>query len=172
MNPHSFSRGYLPGAQASSLDRIIHDGGFQRPAVAGGDNYSFGNGMHAKNADRRDSRYDDSKSANASTTSGGGTGKRGSRACVACRKGKNRCEPDPAGSSSSCRRCLLNGITCVFEKAERRETRNRSEAAAESWPGEAEGRVSTLEKSVQALANGQSQIQSAVSCTCSIPQSI
>lgn len=140
----------------------MHDGGFHRPAVPA-DNYSFGNGMNSKNVER--DRYGGEGSRSTPTTSNtgaGATGKRGSRACVACRKGKNRCEPDPAASSSSCRRCLLNGITCVFEKAERRETRNRSEVAPESWSGEAEGRVSTLEKSVQALANGQSQIQSAV----------
>lgn len=143
----------------------MHEGSFHRPPIAGGDAYSYGNGMSSKNAEREPRYSEASRSGSTNTTTGAtaATGKRGSRACAACRKGKNRCEPDTTGASQSCRRCLLNGITCVFEKAERRETRNRSEAAGETWSGEAEGRVSTLEKSVQALANGQSQIQSAVS---------
>jgi len=81
------------------------------------------------------------------------------------RKGKNRCEGDPTGSNQSCRRCLLNGIPCVFEKASDRRERPRNDGNnSETWSsGDAEGRVASLEKSVQELANGQSQIQSAVS---------
>lgn len=127
----------------------MHDGSFHRSS-----DYTYGNGSGSKDRDR----YESSGSARP-TPPTGATGKRGSRACVACRKGKNRCEPDPGGASS-CRRCLLNGIQCVFEKAERREARSREN---ENWPGEAEARVNTLEKSVQALASGQHQIQSAVS---------
>ncbi|KAK8865608.1 hypothetical protein IAR55_000752 [Kwoniella newhampshirensis] len=93
--------------------------------------------------------------------SAGPTAKRGSRACVACRKGKNRCEWDPSGSETVCRRCLLNGTPCVFEKASEKgaRTRNESVAASETLPGEAEHRVSNLERTVQTLAQSQDQIQ-------------
>lgn len=58
--------------------------------------------------------------------SSGPTAKRGSRACMACRRGKNRCEWDPAGKETSCRRCLMNGTQCVFEKPAEKK-RNASE---------------------------------------------
>lgn len=110
--------------------------------------------------------------------SAGPTGKRGSRACVSCksasllcdslsgRKGKNRCEFDPSGTSQSCRRCLLNGTTCVFEKAsDRKDARHKgAPLSADAWFGTAEGRVTSLENSVKELANGQSQIQQTVRC--------
>ncbi|KLT45651.1 hypothetical protein CC85DRAFT_282270 [Cutaneotrichosporon oleaginosum] len=140
MNPHAFTRGYVPN---QNRDRVAHQG-FRRSSL------SYGNGG-TKDRDV----YEGSTLARPPLPLGM-TVKRGSRACVACRKGKNRCEPDP-GDASSCRRCLLSGIPCVFEKAERREARSRD---TESWPGEAEARVNTLEKSVEALANGQHQIQS------------
>ncbi|GFZ43370.1 hypothetical protein JCM24511_01090 [Saitozyma sp. JCM 24511] len=94
----------------------------------------------------------------------GPTAKRGSKACVACRKGKNRCEGDPTGQNKSCRRCLVNGITCVFEKPAERQGRNRqnSVGTADGHSGDAEGRVATLERSVHDLAQGQSQIQQAI----------
>lgn len=132
-----------------SIDRVMRDG-FHRSS-----DYAYGNGSgSAGGGGKERERYESSSSRPASGT----TGKRGSRACVACRKGKNRCESDPGGATS-CRRCLLNRITCVFEKAERRESRTRD---TESWSGEAEARVNTLEQSVQALATGQHQIQNAL----------
>ncbi|WRT65986.1 uncharacterized protein IL334_002937 [Kwoniella shivajii] len=94
--------------------------------------------------------------------SAGPTAKRGSKACVACRRGKNRCEWDPSGSASSCRRCLLNGVPCVFEKAaEKGNTgRNRNGSVAQSdTTGEADNRVTHLEKTVQSLTQSQDQIQ-------------
>ncbi|WVR05573.1 hypothetical protein IAU60_002592 [Kwoniella sp. DSM 27419] len=93
--------------------------------------------------------------------SAGPTAKRGSKACVACRRGKNRCEWDPSGSENSCRRCLLNGTACVFEKPAEKgaRARNSSVAASESLGG-AENRVTSLEKSVQTLTQSQDQIQS------------
>lgn len=80
---------------------------------------------------------------------------------MAGRKGKNRCEPD-GGGSNSCRRCLINGTPCVFEKPERRDGRNRNDSSSHDGWNDAEGRVSTLEKSVHELASGQNQIQSTV----------
>ncbi|BEJ18183.1 hypothetical protein CspHIS471_0704600 [Cutaneotrichosporon sp. HIS471] len=148
MNPHSFSRGYMSNP---NIDRVMHDG-FHRS----NSDYSYGNGGGGGVKER--DVYESSGSSSRPAQPSGNAGKRGSRACVACRKGKNRCEPDPGGASS-CRRCLLNGMTCVFEKAERREARSRD---TETWSGEAEARVNTLEKSVQALANGQHQIQAAL----------
>ncbi|KAF8608925.1 hypothetical protein BDV93DRAFT_433742 [Ceratobasidium sp. AG-I] len=41
--------------------------------------------------------------------------KRGSKACTACRKGKNRCEGE-----APCRRCQMSGTPCVFEKPEKK----------------------------------------------------
>lgn len=57
----------------------------------------------------------------------------------------------------------MNGIQCVFEKPSDRRDRRNDSTAPEPWGGDAEGRVSTLERSVADLASGQSQIQSAVS---------
>lgn len=52
----------------------------------------------------------------------------------------------------------------MFEKSADRRDRTRSDAPAdEAWNGHAEGRVSSLEKSVKDLAKGQTQIQTAVS---------
>lgn len=81
------------------------------------------------------------------------------------RKGKNRCEFDPAGSNQSCRRCLVNGTACVFEKTvDRRDSRHRTgPQAGEGWSNEAEGRVAVLERSVKELAHGQTQIHHTVS---------
>ncbi|WVO13060.1 hypothetical protein L204_100670 [Cryptococcus depauperatus] len=92
--------------------------------------------------------------------SSGPTAKRGSRACLSCRKGKNRCEWDPSGKATSCRRCLLNGITCVYEKpAEKPNARGRKESVTEfEFSGEAVNRISTLEKTVENLSQGQNQI--------------
>ncbi|TXT04932.1 hypothetical protein VHUM_04015 [Vanrija humicola] len=144
------------------------------------DNYGYGNnGLTTKDEvhgrDRDSSRSESSSRAPPQAfPPSAPTGKRGSRACVACRKGKNRCEWDPSGSKQTCRRCLLNGIPCVFEKAsDRREGRGRSEnAPGGGWNGDAEGRVTNLEKSVQELANGQSQIQTALQQILSmLPQS-
>lgn len=57
---------------------------------------------------------------------------------------------------------MMNGIQCVFEKASDRRERSRNDGGGESWGGDAEGRVTSLEKSVQDLANGQNRIQNAV----------
>ncbi|KAL1405192.1 hypothetical protein Q8F55_008817 [Vanrija albida] len=173
MNPHSFSRNYSTGLA-----------GYNRPAIPSMDNYGYGNNgslstkdeNHGRGGDRDGSRHEGSSRAAVPQAfpASGPTGKRGSRACVACRKGKNRCEWDPASSKQTCRRCMLNGIQCVFEKAsDRREGRGRSEnAAGGSWNGDAEGRVTNLEKSVQELANGQNQIQTALQQILSmLPQS-
>ncbi|WVQ96974.1 hypothetical protein IAU59_004083 [Kwoniella sp. CBS 9459] len=92
--------------------------------------------------------------------SAGPTAKRGSKACVACRKGKNRCEWDPTGSETSCRRCLLNGTPCVFEKSQEKGARGRHGSVGQSELGGAEGRVQSLEKTVQTLAQSQDAIQS------------
>ncbi|WVQ85715.1 hypothetical protein IAT38_007881 [Cryptococcus sp. DSM 104549] len=92
----------------------------------------------------------------------GPTAKRGSRACTACRKGKNRCEWDPSGSEAACRRCLLNGTQCVLaQPTEKAATRARatSSVAASDMPGDAEHRVSSLERTVQNLTQSQDQIQ-------------
>ncbi|KAK4686916.1 hypothetical protein P7C73_g3194, partial [Tremellales sp. Uapishka_1] len=101
--------------------------------------------------------------------SSGPTAKRGSKACAACRRGKNRCEGDPTGMNRSCRRCLLTGTTCVFDKPASRgvktEGRGRRPSVAssvEAWNGDAEGRVKTLESNVQSLSKGQEQIHSAL----------
>ncbi|OWT40828.1 hypothetical protein C362_01041 [Cryptococcus neoformans Bt1] len=93
--------------------------------------------------------------------SSGPTAKRGSRACMACRRGKNRCEWDPAGKETSCRRCLMNGTQCVFEKpAEKSATRARANSTAVSdLPNEAENRITSLEKVVETLSSGQTQMQ-------------
>jgi len=56
------------------------------------------------------------------------------------RKGKNRCESDPADPNGTCKRCAGNAITCVFEKASERGTRGRNESvAAEGLGSDAEG---------------------------------
>ncbi|WVF70990.1 hypothetical protein IAT40_005786 [Kwoniella sp. CBS 6097] len=91
--------------------------------------------------------------------SAGPTAKRGSKACVACRKGKNRCEWDPSGSETSCRRCLLNGTPCVFEKAPEKGARGRHGSVSQSDMGGAESRVQSLEKTVQTLTQSQDAIQ-------------
>ncbi|WWC68319.1 uncharacterized protein I206_102244 [Kwoniella pini CBS 10737] len=107
--------------------------------------------------------------------SAGPTAKRGSKACVACRKGKNRCEWDPSGSESSCRRCLLNGTKCIFEKPSDKSSgsgRGRNGSMSQSQPppqqqqqqnnnqqmGDNE-RVYNLEKTVHNLTQSQDQIQ-------------
>lgn len=86
------------------------------------------------------------------------------RLTIPGRKGKNRCEFDPSGTSQSCRRCLLNGTACVFEKAsDRKDARHKdTPQSGDGWFGNAEGRVISLENSVKELANGQSQIQQTV----------
>ncbi|KIR36716.1 hypothetical protein I307_03733 [Cryptococcus deuterogattii 99/473] len=92
--------------------------------------------------------------------SSGPTAKRGSRACMACRRGKNRCEWDPAGKETSCRRCLMNGTQCVFEKpAEKSGTRARTNSAVADLPSEAENRITSLETMVETLSSGQTQMQ-------------
>lgn len=58
--------------------------------------------------------------------------KRGARACVSCRKGKNRCEGE-----APCRRCAHNGIPCVYEKPEKKNV--------QSVPGASVERLSRLE---------------------------
>lgn len=45
------------------------------------------------------------------------------------RRGKNRCEWDPAGKETSCRRCLMNGTQCVFEKPAEKAQRERGRIA-------------------------------------------
>lgn len=57
----------------------------------------------------------------------------------------------------------MNGTSCVFEKPERRDGRRNEGNSNDGWGGDAEGRVTTLEKSVHDLASGQHQIQSTVS---------
>ncbi|WWC88185.1 uncharacterized protein L201_003090 [Kwoniella dendrophila CBS 6074] len=121
------------------------------------------------------------QSSNQIFPSAGPTAKRGSKACVACRKGKNRCEWDPSGSESSCRRCLINGIQCTFEKPSEKGSnsttgggRNRTNSVATQnnnnnntnnnnggigLDGEAENRVKDLEKTVHSLTQSQDQIQ-------------
>ncbi|WVQ71277.1 hypothetical protein IAR50_000803 [Cryptococcus sp. DSM 104548] len=88
----------------------------------------------------------------------GQTAKRGSKACVACRKGKNRCEWDPAAKQTTCRRCLINGTKCVFEKASEKPGRGKSAAIVE-LQGEADDRVSSLEATVRTLTESQNQMQ-------------
>lgn len=78
------------------------------------------------------------------------------------RKGKNRCEGDPSGQHGPCRRCLVNNIPCVYEKAGDRGKGRGSTSGPEGFSGDAEGRVSQLENSVRDLAQGQNQIQNAV----------
>ncbi|WWC96649.1 hypothetical protein V866_003521 [Kwoniella sp. B9012] len=113
--------------------------------------------------------------------SAGPTAKRGSKACVACRRGKNRCEFDPTGSETSCRRCLLNGTQCIFEKPSEKSggggTRNRNGSINQNqnqnqinqqsgssndgtgMSNEAESKINNLEKTVQSLTQSQDQIQ-------------
>ncbi|KAK7472549.1 hypothetical protein VKT23_000664 [Stygiomarasmius scandens] len=45
--------------------------------------------------------------------------KRGTKACTACRKGKNRCQPGE-GENSACKRCQASGTPCVYEKPEKK----------------------------------------------------
>ncbi|KAI0321177.1 hypothetical protein OF83DRAFT_1051665 [Amylostereum chailletii] len=52
--------------------------------------------------------------------------KRGARACTACRKGKNRCEGE-----APCRRCQLSGTPCVFEKPEKKNQPQITNASLE-----------------------------------------
>ncbi|WVW80458.1 hypothetical protein I302_102440 [Kwoniella bestiolae CBS 10118] len=120
-------------------------------------------------------------SSNKIFPSSGPTAKRGSKACVACRRGKNRCEFDPTGSESSCRRCLLNGTQCVFEKPSEKGTgtRNRNGSINQSQPqnqnqnqghyqsseGMGHGndtereKINNLERTVKSLTQSQDQIQ-------------
>lgn len=60
---------------------------------------------------------------------------------------------------------MLNNISCVYEKAGERKGHGRASMSIgpEGFSGEAEGRVTNLENSVRDLAQGQSQIQNAVS---------
>lgn len=60
---------------------------------------------------------------------------------------------------------MLNNVQCVYEKAGERKGQPRASTSgpSESFPGEAEGRVAHLENSVRDLAQGQNQIQNAVS---------
>lgn len=59
---------------------------------------------------------------------------------------------------------MLNNIPCVYEKAGERKTQGRaSTSGPDGFSGEAEGRVTHLENSVRDLAQGQNQIQNAVS---------
>ncbi|KAL8278963.1 hypothetical protein RQP46_008632 [Phenoliferia psychrophenolica] len=44
---------------------------------------------------------------------GGSLPRRGARACVSCRRGKNRCINE--GGEPPCKRCAANGLQCVFE---------------------------------------------------------
>ncbi|OCF31845.1 hypothetical protein I317_03349 [Kwoniella heveanensis CBS 569] len=123
------------------------------PSTGPGSGNSNGNITHPPNQ----------QSQQASATvfpSAGPTAKRGSKACVACRKGKNRCEWDPTGSETSCRRCLLNGTPCVFEKAPEKGARGRHGSVGQSDLGGAESRVQSLEKTVQSLTQSQDAIQS------------
>ncbi|KAL7423562.1 hypothetical protein Q5752_001142 [Cryptotrichosporon argae] len=168
MNPN-FAR--LPAG--GGLDRLLsHDAYgadfFGAPEHAHGNGNGNGNGSGSGNGngggggvfkDTRDGRYDGLFDKAPTQPAA----KRVSRACVACRKGKNRCEGDPA-STKPCRRCEQNGIACVFEKSsEKRDGRARTGSnAGDGWSGDAEGRVSHLERSVQDLASGQSQIQNAL----------
>jgi hypothetical protein len=56
------------------------------------------------------------------------------------RKGKNRCEFDPSNSAGTCRRCLMNGTACVFEKAgSSGRGRRDSLGVGDILSGEAEG---------------------------------
>ncbi|ODN84061.1 hypothetical protein, variant [Cryptococcus amylolentus CBS 6039] len=92
--------------------------------------------------------------------SSGPTAKRGSKACVACRKGKNRCEWDPSAKNTTCRRCMLNGTKCVFEKASEK-SRGKSATVVEVQ-GEADDRVRSLENAVRALTDSHTQMQTAL----------
>lgn len=78
MNPHSFSRGYMGGQPTTNLDRLAHNGN-GRASVSG--NY-----FTTPVKDERDGRHnvDSSRNIAPSGSSVPPTGKRGSRACVAC----------------------------------------------------------------------------------------
>ncbi|ORX34127.1 hypothetical protein BD324DRAFT_636719 [Kockovaella imperatae] len=152
-----YSKDTKPSRSEISGSTSMYD---HRAGGGGGDDHSEdesiqGGGMAGKNP-----RHSVGSSAQAS--GGGIPAKRGSKACSACRKGKNRCEPDPSGLSDSCRRCLANKIPCIFEKTSDRASRRRGSAVGDAFPTEAEGRVLHLERSVRDLAHGQNQIQSAL----------
>jgi hypothetical protein len=61
---------------------------------------------------------------------------------------------------------MLNNMPCVYEKAGDRGKGRASTSAPEGVPNDAEGRVLQLENSVRDLAQGQTQIQNAVSQNC------
>ncbi|KAG8777252.1 hypothetical protein FRC12_000476 [Ceratobasidium sp. 428] len=52
---------------------------------------------------------------------------RNSRACLACRKLRARCDPGPSSSGSDeevpCMRCLTNGQECIFVESQRNKDR-------------------------------------------------
>ncbi|ORY92446.1 hypothetical protein BCR35DRAFT_297856 [Leucosporidium creatinivorum] len=73
----------------------------------------------------------------------GNQAKRGARACVSCRKGKNRCVN--AGTDAPCERCSKNGTICVFEQPANNKTFD------EERIGRMEDGISNLSSQVQQL---------------------
>ncbi|CDZ97001.1 fungal specific transcription factor domain protein [Phaffia rhodozyma] len=90
---------------------------------------------------------------------------RGARACVACRKGKNRCEGLLNADNTiepPCRRCELAGVPCVFEKPPKKKKKTATTTIGEDI-GEREERVSKLEDEVSKISEAQGSMQSTLS---------
>ncbi|KAK4048391.1 hypothetical protein OIO90_005861 [Microbotryomycetes sp. JL221] len=81
--------------------------------------------------------------------------KRGARACVSCRKGKNKCVND---GNAPCQRCRQADIPCVFE-------------APASHKAFDEERVERIEKSIQALTGTVQTLVSTLSSGSRMPGS-
>lgn len=185
-SPRSATSQYRNFTSTSGLDRLLQSpqdmSGLHRYSSKGLEGYNSSSLKREETKAFDSFQYAQQQASGSHQTSTvqGQTGKRGSKACVACmsqpyisqviarssytgRKGKNRCEGDPSGQNGPCRRCLLNNIPCVYEKAGDRGKGRASTSGPEAFASEAEGRVSHLENSVRDLAQGQNQIQNAVS---------
>jgi hypothetical protein len=96
------------------------------------------------------------ESSTASGATPGHIPKRGARACTACRKGKNRCEGE-----APCRRCVLSGQPCIFEKPEKKNGQLLSTASVERL-SRLEGQYVVMQSQMIGLQTSLDRILAAV----------
>jgi len=94
---------------------------------------------------------------NSSSATPGNIPKRGSRACTACRKGKNKCEGE-----APCRRCQLSGQPCVFEKPEKKNGQLLSTASFERRLSSLEGQYLVMQRQMIGLQTSLDRILAAI----------